>query len=38
MQRFLSNNQKNLVILIDNFLTNIKRLKSIFFCLTFYAL
>ncbi len=38
MQRFLLNNQKDLIILIDTFLTNIKRLKSIYFCFAFYAL
>ena len=38
MQRFLSNNQKDLIILINNFLTNIKRSKSIYFYLAFYAL
>ncbi len=38
MQRFLLNNQKDSIILNENFLTNIKCLESIYFCFAFYAL
>jgi len=38
MQRFLLSDQKDSIILINSFLTNIRRLGSIYFCLAFYAL